>query len=265
MKEEICVKEEVIRPSGMFLLQNKFLLFWLFSAIRMETLSITKFTMFLLNFDIADPTEFEYVIQSDHSVDDSKYKQKQDTKINSEGFLFDCSHCGYKCITDSDLKQHVCNPTRKKTDYKNKRKSSLTEHLLIRTKEKPFQCTYCNYRCSSKGTLSKHFLIHTKEKPFQCTYCDYRCNRKSSLTDHLSNHTGEKLFQCTVCDYKCNRKSSLTRHLYIHTGEKPFKCTYCNYMCSRKGKLTEQHLIHANKKKLFSVPTAVIGAIETVH
>ena len=34
--------------------------------------------------------------------------------------------------------------------------------------EKPYQCTSCDYSCTTSGGLKTHSYTHTRDKPFQC-------------------------------------------------------------------------------------------------
>ena len=50
-----------------------------------------------------------------------------------------------------------------------------------------YVCTWpdCNHSTHRKEHFKIHMRKHTGEKPFKCTYCDYRCNQKGQLKNHV--------------------------------------------------------------------------------
>ncbi|XP_060590017.1 early growth response factor homolog 1-like isoform X5 [Ruditapes philippinarum] len=52
-------------------------------------------------------------------------------------------------------------------------------------------CNYenCYKEFASKSLVVRHWSVHTKEKPFACRFCKYRCSRKDNLRVHEINHT----------------------------------------------------------------------------
>jgi uncharacterized Zn-finger protein len=44
--------------------------------------------------------------------------------------------------------------------------------------------------------VSVHERIHTGDKPYQCSFCDYRANQRGNMRTHERRHTGEKPYKC---------------------------------------------------------------------
>ncbi|GAB5362115.1 hypothetical protein AAMO2058_000770300 [Amorphochlora amoebiformis] len=97
-----------------------------------------------------------------------------------------------------------------------------TRHGRIHTKEKRFECRFCQKRFNRTSNLKTHERIHTNEKPFECRFCQKRFNQTSSLKRHERIHTNEKPFECRFCQKRFNHTSNLKKHERIHTRQKPF-------------------------------------------
>ncbi len=41
-----------------------------------------------------------------------------------------------------------------------------------------------------------HERTHTGEKPYKCSYCDYRAAQQGNMRIHEGRHTGDRPFLC---------------------------------------------------------------------
>lgn len=59
-----------------------------------------------------------------------------------------------------------------------------------------FVCNYgnCVRQFSNRSMMLRHIKTHTKEKPFKCRFCNFRCSRKDNLRVHEISHTNINLF-----------------------------------------------------------------------
>jgi hypothetical protein len=103
---------------------------------------------------------------------------------------FACNICDYRCLSKSNLKQHI--------EY-------------VHADKKQFKCDICNYKCKISS---------------QCNICETSCSSNGDLKKHfVLVHEGNKPFKCEICDYRYSTKSFLNRHdVKVHEGKKPFWC-----------------------------------------
>ena len=69
-------------------------------------------------------------------------------------------------------------------------------------------CPHCAKRFISKSKMERHLVVHTKEKPYQCTACGVRFTQKPTLRTH----------QLKYCEKIANQKSQRqTIHTNVQT------------------------------------------------
>eukprot|EP00092_Neocalanus_flemingeri_P040959 GFUD01044598.1.p1 GENE.GFUD01044598.1~~GFUD01044598.1.p1 ORF type:complete len:860 (+),score=160.26 GFUD01044598.1:257-2836(+) len=81
-----------------------------------------------------------------------------------------------------------------------------------------FKCKECGAQFERKWSMTMHIRIHTKERPYVCEYpdCGSSFARPQNLWRHNKTHTQEKPHLCPICGKGfCERKDMLT-HIIIH-------------------------------------------------
>uniref|UniRef100_A0A8D9AVV1 Zinc finger protein 711 n=1 Tax=Cacopsylla melanoneura TaxID=428564 RepID=A0A8D9AVV1_9HEMI len=56
-----------------------------------------------------------------------------------------------------------------------------------------YVCWACTYHTYNNHNMMRHVRKHLDEKPFKCSFCNYRCRDRSHLKTHqLSRHSGNE-------------------------------------------------------------------------
>ncbi|KAH8353272.1 hypothetical protein KR084_009947 [Drosophila pseudotakahashii] len=104
--------------------------------------------------------------------------------------------------------------------------TSLVEHKLVHTDEKPCVCPVCNAAFKNKARLRVHSQTHGAPK-FECEICGKMLQTRANLNKHKTVHTAERRFKCEVCGIGSKNSTALKIHLLSHTGLRPYVCKYC--------------------------------------
>lgn len=80
---------------------------------------------------------------------------------------------------------------------------------------KKLECNFCGFLAETNYKLIRHIRTHTGERPFPCSYCDYRSTQKASLKTHIKNKHSKKEV-CPFCIFSCHRKKELKEHIRTH-------------------------------------------------
>ncbi|XP_028179445.1 zinc finger protein Xfin-like isoform X1 [Ostrinia furnacalis] len=95
-------------------------------------------------------------------------------------------------------------------------KSTNEEGLsILKSENKYFSCTKCNYATHIKSRFTKHVKYHSMPMN-KCTICDFRSPYKWNLDRHMKNHGGSGSFKCFMCNFTADIKQSLTSHELNH-------------------------------------------------
>lgn len=104
----------------------------------------------------------------------------------------------------------------------------LFEHRRLHDQSSKFHCTFngCSKSYASKTSLEQHIRVtHTKEKPFQCHYCETRFPTTYQRTLHHRTHTQEKKYECAICGSLFPSYSQHKMHQFSHSDER-FYCLF---------------------------------------
>ncbi|XP_045616302.1 zinc finger protein 721 [Procambarus clarkii] len=153
-------------------------------------------------------------------------------KSNKEFSKYICKVCGISLQTASSLRNHVMTHTGEKPHsclYCNmtfRQSHHLTEHIRTHTGERPFECELCEDTFTTKSALKSHTKVHDEVKNYKCQICYGVFSDDLQLRIHFQKHK-DKCYECSECGDKFITAARLKRHQMIHSGERPFQCEEC--------------------------------------
>jgi len=91
---------------------------------------------------------------------------------------------------------------------------SSQDKLQIHTEELQgrLQCCYCSKILGNRAKLKTHHRSHTRQRPFQCEFCENSFTELSSLRKHILTH-GPRRHQCHRCEKAFVRSDYLKKHI----------------------------------------------------
>ncbi|XP_064641663.1 uncharacterized protein LOC135496329 isoform X2 [Lineus longissimus] len=166
---------------------------------------------------------------------------------------FSCDMCDYKCAVKGNLQIHVKINHSGDNQYKCEEQGcdfAISSQKLLREHQKihlgdqhSFQCGECQYLCSTKSSLRNHMVTHSEERPFKCGYCTHSSKQRGNMKNHLMRKHPEQLplrkrkkekadtlkksphktrplcktsFDCSVCGDGFVREDSYKSHMKQH-------------------------------------------------
>lgn len=180
----------------------------------------------VLNVQLLFPVEVKTEDQSNNQKTDhcSVDSVTEPATPSNKTVCFACNRCNMKFPTHSMLNRHKITHTVRYCIFEQPhvvktRKKKRMESVTEKTGEKnlkTFNCTNCNYECSSEEDLGNHTCELEKSKTnYVCDVCNYECKRSTTLTAHMVQfHKSEKSPNARIDEKRATsfRKSASVSH-----------------------------------------------------
>ena len=209
---------------------------------------------------------------------DKHMKSHQNEKSERK---FKCKICSHKFMTNSQLKHHILNHSRRFQcdlcrNFSDSSKNHLLRHLNLHLVEGRFKCLLCRKLFDDKESLRFHSR-QVNGDPKNCiglTKADSACGAcgkefHDDRNEHEKMHGG--IVQCPNCGTKCQPRS-LTKH-ELKKKVKKFMCDICDYENTRKFYMRDHLDVHLNPQKgkcnicskIFSTAYSLNAHSRTIH
>ncbi|CAG0913872.1 unnamed protein product [Notodromas monacha] len=165
---------------------------------------------------------------------------KRDHVVQDPERVFICEHCGRKCRSEYERKNHL---------------------EVVHGGECKYNCSECDAKFRYKPVLRNHLLkAHgiDKRSGLPCSVCGkmfYGSWKSQMFTFHMRDvHQIEvpalKTWRCQTCGKEFQFKSRLINHERLHTGEKPHVCLHCGKTFRLQQKLSiHVSRMHSQRRK----------------
>lgn len=156
-----------------------------------------------------------------------------------------CNICRKQFLTESKFQRHVSKHVQCEICQKHfTNMSSLNEHKLVHSNEKPEKCPVCDKGFKSRLHLSNHMRIHQPPENIPCPVCEKMFRRTDLIKQHMATeHPAPgpdgriRIFECHLCKSKQKTKHRLRAHMKLSHSQKNWLCSQCGMGFTRKHKL----------------------------
>ncbi|KAK3922063.1 Zinc finger protein 45 [Frankliniella fusca] len=191
-----------------------------------------------------------------NDAEDQLSKTKStDEKKKKVRKVYDCEYCDLQFNSHTKFTQHELMHTgEKKYNCSDCSRSFTHKHSLIghikeqHTGEVNFRCDVCGKGFVHQSTFNVHKKTHSTEKPLKCPDCGKCFTQMKNLRVHRQIHSASRTHTCQVCGKSFNFMKTLKVHLVLHSGEKPYVCSYCGKGFAQSAPLKTHTRIHTGEK-----------------
>ena len=168
----------------------------------------------------------------------SLYSHHQKEHLEGVECPFKCDQCDKSFFLRSLLNCHVKDTHEKRSSQnsqvcdicgKDVIRNQMKLHMMRHTGEKPFKCSYCEYRGLTNSAVLQHVKhVHEPHK-FTLHFCDMcgkDCKTKAHLKEHILTHSDKRTFLCKVCGKYLKNRNSFGRHM-VRVHKISHRCNHC--------------------------------------
>ncbi|XP_077501964.1 zinc finger X-chromosomal protein-like [Amblyomma americanum] len=130
----------------------------------------------------------------------TQYKMEMHTRWKhwrSKKGIHQCTHCTFTSTRKADIIRHerthvdkrnsVCNLCQKRFS----RPDNLKVHMMIHTRDKPYECSQCGKRFRERAHARRHEeVIHSRRYPLHCPRCGAGAEDVTKLRRHTCKQLG---------------------------------------------------------------------------
>lgn len=109
--------------------------------------------------------------------------------IHNDDKVLKCDKCSFACREPTHMDSHK--QTHLQPTPIPDMDANVMDMLAIQSVTKLYSCDQCNYTSTRPGYLVMHKRIHSRDQPYVCTDCGYKCARLSYFNKHRMSHHGE--------------------------------------------------------------------------
>ena len=180
----------------------------------------------------------EVLVEHGKKIHNKKFKSDNKKEI---GKSKNSTECDKTFKTRKTLETHV-------TKHRGKKRGLQTS-----SQQFPKICNLCEKELNSHSSLRNHMMIHTGDKPYKCDVCGKVYRRIGRMKSCQLLHAGElrsEPYTCEKCGKVMSSKNILQKHMVrIHSEVKPHECEFCRKSFARHSMLEEHKIGHSEVKQ----------------
>lgn len=167
---------------------------------------------------------------------------------------FRCNHCPSQYTSEYLIGRHL----EREHGVMLKGLLETLQYGRVCTREKRFQCRYCERLYANEKALEKHVVLHGPNGIYihKCPCCSKYYETEEEAREHAMEQHRDRL-ECSVCDKVFKEPEGLTGHIkYFHRGHKMSKhsthvCPKCGKQFSTRTAVTDHERSNCGKNPLY--------------